>query len=67
MKVIYELWIKRKESLGSDMVKVDMTQLFRNLVLNVVIRIISGKRFLQDDEEGVRFQNAIKKFNEFLF
>ncbi|GJR98563.1 cytochrome P450 CYP82D47-like protein [Tanacetum coccineum] len=66
MKNIYEVWVKNKESEGSDMVKVDMTQWFGNLVLNVVVRVISGKRFLINDEEGVRFQNAVRKFLEFL-
>ncbi|KAF5758992.1 putative cytochrome P450 [Helianthus annuus] len=48
------------------MVKVDMKQWFGNLVFNVLVRIISGKRFQLNDEEGVRFQNVARKFFELL-
>ncbi|XP_071728218.1 cytochrome P450 CYP82D47-like [Rutidosis leptorrhynchoides] len=61
MNDIYEAWVTNKQNEGSDMVKVDMTKWFGNLILNVV-----GKRFPLDDEEGVRFQNVVKKFFELL-
>ncbi|KAK9048153.1 hypothetical protein SSX86_032884 [Deinandra increscens subsp. villosa] len=63
---IYEAWKKNKESDGSDMVKVDMKQWFGNLILNVMVRIISGKRFEFSDEEGVRVQHVVRKFFELL-
>ncbi|KAL9992084.1 putative cytochrome P450 [Helianthus debilis subsp. tardiflorus] len=63
-KDIYEAWLRNKDSEGSDMVKVDMKQWFGNLVFNVLVRIISGKRFQLNDEEGVRFQNVARKFFE---
>ncbi|KAF5758986.1 putative cytochrome P450 superfamily [Helianthus annuus] len=50
----------------SDMVQVDMKQWFGNLVFNVLVRIISGKRFQLNDEEGVQFQNVARKFLELL-
>ncbi|MFS7999054.1 putative cytochrome P450 [Helianthus anomalus] len=65
-KDIYEVWLRNKDSEGSDMVKVDMKQWFGNLVFNVFVRIISGKRFQLNDEEGVRFQNVARKFFELL-
>ncbi|KAI7724575.1 hypothetical protein M8C21_012846, partial [Ambrosia artemisiifolia] len=66
MKGIYEAWLITKESEGSDMVKVDMKQWFGNLVFNVIVRIISGRRFPLNDEEGVRCQNAVRKLSELL-
>ncbi|KAJ9567399.1 hypothetical protein OSB04_003365 [Centaurea solstitialis] len=63
---IYEAWVSNKETKGLDMVKVDMKQWFGNMVLNVVVRIISGKRFSPDDEEGVRFQRVARRFFELL-
>ncbi|KAI3759021.1 hypothetical protein L6452_06594 [Arctium lappa] len=65
-KDIYEAWLNNKENEGSDMVKVDMKQWFGNMVLNVMVRIISGKRFSPNDEEGVRFQKVARKFFEFM-
>ncbi|XP_076940424.1 cytochrome P450 CYP82D47-like [Bidens hawaiensis] len=62
---IYDTWLMNKDNEGSDnMVKVDMKQWFGNLVFNVIVRIISGKRFQINDEEGVRFQNAVRRFVE---
>ncbi|CAH1422228.1 unnamed protein product [Lactuca virosa] len=66
MKDIYQAWATNKESESLDMVKVDMQQWFGNLILNVIVRIISGKRFSLMDEEGVRFQNVTKKLFELL-
>ncbi|KAF5765729.1 putative cytochrome P450 [Helianthus annuus] len=63
---IYEAWIANKESEDSDMVKVDMQQWFGNLIFNVLVRIISGKRFRVNDEEGERFRKVMKKFFELL-
>ncbi|KAK9054348.1 hypothetical protein SSX86_025426 [Deinandra increscens subsp. villosa] len=63
---IYEAWLVNKESDGSNMVKVDMKQWFGNLVLNVMVMIISGKRFELNDEEGVRLQHVVRKFFELL-
>ncbi|KAM0060731.1 putative cytochrome P450, reverse transcriptase, RNA-dependent DNA polymerase [Helianthus debilis subsp. tardiflorus] len=65
-KDLYEAWLMKKESEGSDMVQVDMKQWFGNLVFNILVRIISGKRFQLNDEEGVRFQNVARRFLELL-
>ncbi|KAI3522073.1 hypothetical protein L1887_11552 [Cichorium endivia] len=66
MKDLYEAWVKNKESESSDMVKVDMQQWFGNLILNVIVRIVSGNRFSLQDEEGIRFQKVTRKFFELL-
>lgn len=64
VKDVFEAWVKNKESESSDMVKVDMQQWFKNLMLNVIVRIVSGKRFSLMDEEGIRFQNVARRFFE---
>ncbi|GJW83047.1 cytochrome P450 [Tanacetum coccineum] len=66
LKDIHEAWENNKESAGSNMVKVDMKQWFGTLVLNIVVRVISGKRFPTNDEEGIHFQNVIRKKFELL-
>ncbi|XP_076939788.1 cytochrome P450 CYP82D47-like [Bidens hawaiensis] len=67
VKDIYGTWLMNKDSEGLDnMVKVDMKQWFGNLVFNVLVRIVSGERFQDNDEEGARFQNAVRRFMELL-
>nr|KAJ0214589.1 hypothetical protein LSAT_V11C400205200 [Lactuca sativa] len=46
------------------MLEVDMQQWFKNLMLNVIVRIVSGKSFSLIDEEGIRFQNVARRFFE---
>ncbi|XP_076937666.1 cytochrome P450 CYP82D47-like [Bidens hawaiensis] len=63
VKDIYDTWLMNKDNGGLDnMVKVDMEKWFGNLVFNVIVRIITGKRFQVSDKEGVRFQNVVRKF-----
>ncbi|KAL7604599.1 hypothetical protein Lser_V15G18801 [Lactuca serriola] len=66
LKELYDGWVANKptESSESQMVKVEMSQWFGNLVLNIVVRIVSGKRFSPNDEEGVRFQAVVRKYFE---
>ncbi|KAI3726713.1 hypothetical protein L1987_66514 [Smallanthus sonchifolius] len=59
IKDIYEAWVNNRK----DMVKVEMSQWFGNFVLNILVRINSGKRFSPNDEEGVRFQ-MVKAMNK---
>ncbi|KAL7602740.1 hypothetical protein Lser_V15G18830 [Lactuca serriola] len=66
IKDIYDRWVLNKMSENSEMMKVEMSQLFGNLVVNIMIRIITGKRFSPRDEEGVRFQIVVKKFFELM-
>ncbi|KAL7604213.1 hypothetical protein Lser_V15G18808 [Lactuca serriola] len=48
------------------MVKVEMSQWFGNLVLNIMVRIITGKRFSPNHEQGVQFQAVVRKFFELM-
>ncbi|CAH1422164.1 unnamed protein product [Lactuca virosa] len=66
VKDVFDAWVENKESESSNMVKVDMQQWFGNLILNVIVRIVSGKRFSPNDEEGIRFQNVARRFFELL-
>ncbi|GKD29718.1 cytochrome P450 CYP82D47-like protein [Tanacetum coccineum] len=67
MKYIYETWLKnQKNGNTSDMVKVEMSSWFANLVFNIMVRILSGKRYSPDDEEGVRFQKVAKEYFKLL-
>ncbi|KVI06604.1 cytochrome P450 [Cynara cardunculus var. scolymus] len=59
---IYEAWVMN----NSDLVKVEMKQWFGNLILNIVVRSISGKRFSPNDDEGVRFQAVARKYFKLL-
>nr|XP_043615954.1 cytochrome P450 CYP82D47-like [Erigeron canadensis] len=64
---IYVAWVKKKDSKNPDyMVKLEMNQWIGELILNIMIRIVSGKRFSANDEEGVRFQEVIRKYFELL-
>ncbi|XP_024970199.1 cytochrome P450 CYP82D47-like [Cynara cardunculus var. scolymus] len=66
IKDLYDAWEEKKESEHSDMVKVEMNHWFGNLMLNIMVRIISGKKLLHNDEERVRFQAVVKKFVHLL-
>ncbi|CAH1416148.1 unnamed protein product [Lactuca virosa] len=67
IKDLYVGCIRDKTSENSEMVmKVEMNQWFGKLVANIMVRIITGKRFLPHEEEGVRFQTIVRKFFELL-
>ncbi|KVI06601.1 cytochrome P450 CYP82D47-like [Cynara cardunculus var. scolymus] len=66
IKDIYDVWVENKESENADEVKVEMSQWFGNLMVNIMVRILSGKRFLPNDDEGVRFQLVVKKFYDLV-
>lgn len=66
IKDVYDAWVENKESENSDEVKMEMSQWFGNLMINIMVRIISGKRFLPNDDERVRFQTVVKKFYDLV-
>lgn len=66
LKDMYETWLRNKETEGSDMVKMEMTQWLTSMILNVVLRILSGKRFPVNNEEGTRTHKAVRDFFELL-
>ena len=59
---LYALWGANKSE--SNMVLVDLTERFRELAMNIIVRIISGKRFVVGSEEGKEFSEAIREFME---
>ncbi|XP_076934541.1 cytochrome P450 CYP82D47-like [Bidens hawaiensis] len=63
---IYEAWINNKRCSNSGKVKVDMSQWLGNYLLNILVRINSGRRLSSNNEEGVRFQRVVRKFFELL-
>ncbi|KAJ8450753.1 hypothetical protein Cgig2_021225 [Carnegiea gigantea] len=48
----------------SNMVLVDLRERFRELAMNIIVRIISGKKFAVGSEEGKEFNEAIREFME---
>ncbi|VVA18696.1 PREDICTED: cytochrome P450 [Prunus dulcis] len=69
LKELYTLWSNRKEGPGELLV--DMKQWFGGLTLNVIFRMIAGKRcFMNGDsseeKEARRWQKAMGEFFHFL-
>uniref|UniRef100_A0A7C9D7L6 Cytochrome P450 n=1 Tax=Opuntia streptacantha TaxID=393608 RepID=A0A7C9D7L6_OPUST len=61
---LYTLWDTNK--VNTDMVLVDLKQRFRDLAMNVILRIISGKKFAVYSEEALEFHEAIREFMEHI-
>ncbi|XP_030447135.1 cytochrome P450 CYP82D47-like [Syzygium oleosum] len=62
---LHELWIENKDHSGH--VTVDLTQWFAKLTLNVIIRIVAGKRYsAADEEEEQRCQKALRELFRFF-
>ena len=59
---LYRLWGTNKGK--TDMVLVDLNQRFRDLALNIIVKIISGKNFGVDSEEDLEFHEAVREFIE---
>ncbi|KAJ8450744.1 hypothetical protein Cgig2_021216 [Carnegiea gigantea] len=59
---LYALWGANKSE--SNMVLVDLTERFRELAMNIIVRIISGKKFAVGSEEGKEFHEATGEFME---
>ncbi|KAL7175526.1 hypothetical protein ACSBR2_029178 [Camellia fascicularis] len=65
MKVLHKLWTEEKNSSGH--VLVDMKQWFSDLGLNVLVRMVAGKRFsgagtCEDGKEARRCQKVFRDF-----
>ncbi|MBA0638079.1 hypothetical protein Godav_024604 [Gossypium davidsonii] len=68
VKELYELWAKKK--VESTPVLVEMKQWVGNLNLNVILRMIAGKRFFgavvaSDEKEARRCRKAMREFFHF--
>ncbi|KAI3790105.1 hypothetical protein L2E82_02919 [Cichorium intybus] len=66
IKDLYDVWVLNNKTENSKMVRVEMSQWFGNFVVNIMVRVLAGKRFSPNDEEGVRFQTIITKFFELM-
>ncbi|GMJ02645.1 cytochrome P450, family 82, subfamily C, polypeptide 4 [Hibiscus trionum] len=66
LKELYQLWEERKNKDGSDHVLVDMKKWFENTTLNVILRMIVGKRIPSsgNDPESEKWKKALKQFFE---
>ncbi|GMJ02644.1 cytochrome P450, family 82, subfamily C, polypeptide 4 [Hibiscus trionum] len=66
LKELYQLWDERKKKDGSDNVLVDMKKWFENTTLNVILRMIVGKRIPSsgNDAESEKWKKALKDFFE---
>lgn len=64
IKELYNSWVSKKESTNGRLL-VDMTQWFGDLNLNVILRMVAGKRFYDDGaeaEEGRRTREVMRDF-----
>ncbi|KAF3446243.1 hypothetical protein FNV43_RR11422 [Rhamnella rubrinervis] len=66
IKELYKLWTKRQN--GGDHVMVEMKQWIGDINLNVILRMVAGKRYFgatagnDENEETHRCRNAIREF-----
>ena len=69
IKELYKLWAEKKNELGH--VLVEMKQWFGDLSMNVILRMVVGKRYFGvgaggEEEEARRCQKAIREFFRLL-
>uniref|UniRef100_A0A5B7C514 Cytochrome P450 CYP82D47-like n=1 Tax=Davidia involucrata TaxID=16924 RepID=A0A5B7C514_DAVIN len=68
IKELYKLWSEKKN--GSGHVLVEMKRWFGDLTLNVVVRMVAGKRFFgaaaKDEREARRCQKVMREFFHLL-
>ncbi|KAJ9186671.1 hypothetical protein P3X46_002217 [Hevea brasiliensis] len=65
MKDLYKLWTKNKDE--TNQVMVDMKRCFNDINMNVILRMVAGKRYFGnssagDEGEARRFQKAMREF-----
>ncbi|XP_057975857.1 cytochrome P450 CYP82D47-like [Malania oleifera] len=65
IKELYEIWTKRKSE-SCHRIQVEMKQWFGDLTLNIVVRMVAGKRYFgalgSKEKEAQRFQKALRDF-----
>jgi len=70
LKSLYKLWTKEKD--GSDQILVELKQWFGDMSLNVMLRMIAGKRYfgvnhdVVHEKEARCCQKAVRDFFHFL-
>ncbi|OMO74971.1 Cytochrome P450 [Corchorus olitorius] len=64
LKELYQLWSNNNKDGSSNKVLVEMKNWFRDVTLNVILRMIVGKRIPSsgNDAESERWKNALKDF-----
>ncbi|KAG6408202.1 hypothetical protein SASPL_131206 [Salvia splendens] len=63
VKKLYETWEEERRSEGgSSRVLVDMKRWFGELSLNVVMRVVAGRRLGDDTEEAMRCREVMREF-----
>ncbi|MED6218268.1 hypothetical protein PIB30_025190 [Stylosanthes scabra] len=67
IKALYKLWAEKhnNENENSGYVAVEMKKWFGELMLNIVLRVVAGKRFFvggSDEEEAERFLKTMREF-----
>ncbi|KAE8008990.1 hypothetical protein FH972_005448 [Carpinus fangiana] len=70
---LYKLWTAKKNGSGSgsDQISVELKQWFGDMTLNVILRMVVGKRYfsagaVDDDGEARRCQKALEEFFHLL-
>ncbi|CAK9171737.1 unnamed protein product, partial [Ilex paraguariensis] len=69
MKELYKLWAEKKDRSGH--VLVEMKQWFGDLTVNVVLRMVAGKRYYgttsaKDDKAAIRCQKVMRDFFNYI-
>ncbi|KAK4599593.1 hypothetical protein RGQ29_009581 [Quercus rubra] len=70
LKELYKVWTEKKD-IGSGSVSLEMKQWFGDLTLNVVLRMVVGKRFFgamatSDEKEAPKARRCQKAFRDFF-
>ncbi|XP_059637725.1 cytochrome P450 CYP82D47-like [Cornus florida] len=68
IKELYKLWVKNKTA--SDEVLVEMRKWFADISLNLTVRIVAGKRYVETNtmasSDGDRLHKALREFFELM-
>ncbi|KAJ0570849.1 putative cytochrome P450 [Helianthus annuus] len=64
IKNMYKTWTFSKGS--SNTVKVDMKQWFRDLIVNILSKMIFGDRFSTGEQKGEQFKKALTRFPDLM-
>ncbi|KAE8100588.1 hypothetical protein FH972_018474 [Carpinus fangiana] len=68
LQELYKVWMKKKES---GQILVELKQWFGDMSLNVILRMVAGKRYFSttavaDEEESRRIQKSMREFFNYI-
>ncbi|XVE55971.1 hypothetical protein DITRI_Ditri03aG0200100 [Diplodiscus trichospermus] len=71
VKELYKTWSERNNGSGQAQVLVEMKQWFGGLILNVILKMVVGKRFFGagakgDEEEATRLEKTVRQWFHLL-